>query len=124
MSNNYQFLQGFEDVYLEDSFVLGIHERNNRFIVEGEFALLEGHPHYSKPKKGEAHCYLKGAIEFGNASKVTWHKKGSHVFTDADNEIDLGNIDMFHYEIGKYLLSGDWGEVEIWSDIPRILIHL
>ena len=114
MSNYYDW-EGFADIYLEDSFVLGIDESSSEvsFIVEA--VLTEGHPLYTPPESDEQYCYKKGKIVFQGLKCVKWISRNETSFTDVSGKEDYGNIDVFQLTNDQYLMSGDWGELEVTS---------
>ena len=116
--SNYHEWDAFKDVYLEDSFVLDIHESDKELSIFIEAVLTERHPLYSKPNKNEQYCYKKCKIIFTNCSSINWITKNIIPTTDADGSIDYGNVDRFVLTNDQYELSGDWGEVHI--DSPSV----
>lgn len=119
--NKYYDWDSFKDVYLEDSFVLDIDEIGNKICFTVDIVLSENHPLYLPPKKNEEYCYKKGKIIFQNVISSTWLKRNKHAITDANNEIDYGNIDIFERIEEGYYLTGDWGQVIIDSWAPEIV---
>jgi len=91
----YQDFAGFENVYLEDSYVLDI--RIKPYVVE--FFLLvvltEQHPLYGTPPATEQYCYRQALLQFTNVERVTWIMKSLVQYTDAEGNVDYGNIDEF-----------------------------
>ena len=114
MSSYYNW-EDFADIYLEDSFVLSIVESFNEISFVVEVALTENHPLYTPPKNDEQYCYRKGRIIFQDLKHVKWISRSEAPFTDASGEEDYGNIDVFQLSNEQYLLSGDWGELEVIS---------
>jgi len=110
--------EDFENIYLEDSYVLGIYESPIQLIFEVEIVLHEKHPLYTLPKPNEQYCYKKGKIIFDGVKSVNWIKKSNMSYTDPDGEIDYGNIETFELKNNRFHLIGDWGEVEIESKQP------
>jgi len=113
--NNYYNWPEFESIYLEDSFVKGISEYNDRLTFSLEIVLKDNHPRYELPKKGERYCYKNGEIVFSEIDKIIWIEKNMHQYKDANNEIDYGNIDELSYseESEEYKVTGDWGHLRI-----------
>lgn len=120
MSKYYEW-DNFKDIYLEDSFVLGIEESENQVSFTVEMVLTEEHPMYSPPHNGEQYCYKKGKIIFQELKAVKWLNRNMQPFTDANNSEDYGNIDSFQSSSEGYHLSGDWGEVIINSSPPKVV---
>jgi len=120
MSQYYEW-ENFKDIYLEDSFVLGIDESEKQISFTVEMVLTEKHPLYKPPCEGEQYCYEKGKIVFQDLKSVEWLNRNMQPFTDADNSEDFGNIDFFASSSAGYHLSGDWGEVMINSAHPKVV---
>lgn len=120
MTVEYYSFQGFENVFLEDSFVLNI--KTSQILAEFlvEIILTEKHRLYSKPKPNEVYCYKKAKISFPKIENIVWIEVNICPSIDANNEVDFGNIDSFFYENDFYNISGDWGEVKIQSQSPTI----
>jgi len=114
MSNYYEW-SDFKDIYLEDSYVLGIEESDTEFIFIVEMVLKENHPRYTSPNPGEQYCYKKGKIVFQELESIEWISRNTQLFTDANDSEDYGNIDLFNLSIEGYHLVGDWGEVKVHS---------
>ena len=101
------------DIYLEDSFVLDLIEGEDSIEFELEAVLTKEHPNYHPPRPNEQHCYKKMVLRLGNCSNVNWIRKSLRTSTDANGEIDFGNIDHFIFTKNQLHLSGDWGEVRL-----------
>lgn len=110
---NYYNLKGFENVYLEDSYVLDIESDEHSVRILLEAVLTEEHPQYTSPLPNEQYCYRKARIVFKDAEKVIWTRKNMRRYTDATGEVDYGNIDTFFSDEGRYHLAGAWGELDI-----------
>lgn len=110
---NYYEINDFENLYLEDSFVLGIETSSEGVVFIMDFVLTERHPNYSQPSPEENYCYCKGRIKFIKPNFVNWISRNDSNFIGKDHESDLGNIDSFFFDGDKFVLSGDWGELEI-----------
>lgn len=120
MSKYYEW-DNFNNIYLEDSFVLGIDESEKQVSFTLEMVLTEDHPMYSPPRKDEQYCCKKGKIVFQDLKGVRWLNKNMQPFTDANESKDYGNIDSFELSSEGYHLLGDWGEVIINSSEPRVV---
>jgi hypothetical protein len=119
----YENFPGFEHVYLEDSYVLGIDTTLQTVTIDMDVVLIETHPLYKKPPLNEQYCYRKGQIIFPNCKEVKWIEKSMFPFTDATGEVDYGNIDSFVLIDGRYEIEGDWGRLDIISDSPILEIQ-
>ena len=118
----YYELEGFEEVYLKDSWVLGLEETEDKIEFQMETILTETHPLYTAPKEDEQYCYRKARVVFPNVKGTIWHERclDKARSYDKDGTADYGNIDSFIEKGGAYHLEGDWGEVTIVSDAPEI----
>lgn len=116
----YSRLSGLENLFLEDSYVLDILEGNSEVKFSMEFVFTEAHPLYQAPNEGEQYCYHKGYLVFENVSHFNKFCRTPTEYTDANNEVDLGNIETFSSLGGRFVLSGDWGELDIQSESPKI----
>ena len=120
-------IDAFRNIYLEDSYVIGIKESEGCIIFYMEFVLSAAHSCYSEPLSNEQYCYKKEAIEFKGCSSINWLKRTKQAFTDQNSNVDLGNIDIFVRRGAVNQLEGDWGEVEITNsqrDIIVLIEHL
>jgi len=106
-------LPGFEHLYLEDSYVLGLEEPADELVFLMEFVLTETNPVYQPPRPDEQYCYRKGRIRFDGIKAVEWLRRDFKPGTDADGCVDYGNIDVFLSYDNVFELEGNWGEVRI-----------
>ncbi len=120
MKITYEKFNGFENIFLEDSFVLEITEKSNEIKFLMELVLAQTHPMYSKPKPNEIYCYKKAELLFPNAKEINWIEKTLMPSKDATGEIDYGNIDELYLENGIYCIWGDFGHLELKSSEPQI----
>ncbi len=120
MRLDYFNFPGFENIYLEDSYVLEIKTNSTSVEILLEAVLTEQHSLYTNPNSNEQYCYKKIVIHFPDAESVIWIDRKMISYTDANGEIDFGNIDEFYLENDFYRLSGDWGELKIKSGKPII----
>ena len=119
----YFSLNGLEDVYLEDSYVLAVKQSDDAIQFKLDLVLRESHPQYKTPEKNEQYCYRKAKLVFNNMRKIDWLKSQSQEYFDANGDVDYGNIDEFYAEGNQYYLSGDWGKIRIVSDQPELIIN-
>ncbi|WP_236573715.1 hypothetical protein [Nocardia caishijiensis] len=103
------------DLYLEDSYVVGIFEDSSEVRFSLEAVVRPGSPYYRDPRPGEQYCYRNGDLVFGNIRNVHWITRSPHAYRDATGTEDLGNIDCLIERNGVYDVEGDWGRVEITS---------
>jgi hypothetical protein len=116
----YDELPGLEHLYLEDSFVLGIDEREGGIAFTLEAVLTEDHRCYHPPEPGEQYCYARVVLTFAKASAVEWLERSDHVFTDPDGTQDLGGIDFLRWDGDRYDIAGDWGHLRFRSAPPEV----
>ena len=120
--NNYFEIDDLRNIYLEDSFVLNIAEKNSEIKYDVEFVLTENHPLYSEPLETEMHCYRKGVLLFKGVSSVIWENRVDKHFVDKNDEIDYGNIDCFSFSEQNFNLSGDWGVISFQADSVNVVM--
>jgi hypothetical protein len=116
--HTYADIPGLSDVFLEDSFVLGLEETDNELRFQLDLILLRGHPLYRTPRPNEQYCFRRAQLRFPAVRRATWHERTFVPYTDATNTVDYGNIYDFHAIDAVYHLSGAWGNVEIESAPP------
>ncbi len=121
MSISYEKINGFQNIYLEDSYVLGIEIRYDIVKFYLDFVLTPEHEFYTPPKEGEQYCYKKGIIIFDKVTKIQWSDIKGILSTDTDGSIDYGNIDTFVFNDGLYILDGDWGNMELEAQSVNIV---
>ena len=120
MRLDYFNFEGFENIYLEDSYVLEIKTNSTSVEILLEAVLTEQHSLYTNPRENEHYCCKKIVIHFPDVEGVIWIDRKMIPNTDANGEIDFGNIDEFYLENDFYRLSGEWGELKIKSAKPTI----
>ncbi|MEG5139065.1 MULTISPECIES: hypothetical protein [unclassified Microcoleus] len=117
---NYWQFPGFENIYLEDSYVLSINAKTSIQILL-EAVLTENHSLYTQPLPGEQYCYRRMTINFPHPQTYDLVVNNISPIADPDGSIDYGNIDEFFRADSKYYLRvGEWGELTIVSDPPMI----
>ena len=118
---SYDELPGFEDVYLEDSWVLGVVESADGLRLDLDLVLREQHPKRTPPKPDEMHCYVSAAVVFASPRHVEWTKQPDRPAGDASGELDWGNIDSFEWDGSSHALEGGWDAVIVEIDPPQLL---
>jgi hypothetical protein len=119
-NDTYTSLPGFENVYLEDSWVLDIEAHPARLTFKLEVVLTPEHPLYAPPRPDEQYCYRASTITFANVRALTWTDQGQPPAVDASGEADFGHIDSFIVAAGHCRLEGDWGQIKVESDPPAL----
>lgn len=120
MSTDYWELPGLEQVYLEDSWVLGIEVDQQHAAFQLELVLTQDHPRYQPPRPGEQYCYAPARLVFEGAEQVELRPSGAPPATDASGEQDLGHIDTLRQVDGEYIATGDWGALRVGGGRVRI----
>ncbi len=120
MKKNYDNFKDFENIYLEDSFILEVIENSSQLKFIMEVVLTTNNSLYSKPKQNEVHCYKNAKIVFANVKEIDWKEKDLSPSKDASGEIDYGNIHELYFEDGYYYIFADIGELKIKSVEPKI----
>ena len=118
---NYWQLPGFENIYLEDSYVLSINANTISIQILLEAVLTENHPLYTPALSGEQYCYRQMTVNFPHPQTYDLVLNNISAIADPDGSVDYGNIDDFFMEDDKYYLRGEWGELTIVSDPPRLV---
>lgn len=108
----------FENVDLEDSWVLNWHVNTERqqLIFDLEASLWEGHQYYTAPLPEEYTCYKNAQLIFDNVSNIDGLLSMENVkpTVDSDGSTDYGNIEGLRQgEKGIYKLDGEFGEVTV-----------
>ena len=114
---NYWQFPGFENIYLEDSYVLSINAKTSIQILL-EAVLTENHPLYTQALPGEQYCYGRMTVNFPHLQTYDLVLNNISPIADPDGSVDYGNIDDFFMVDDKYYLRGEWGELTIVSDPP------
>ncbi len=109
----YWEIPGLQEIYLEDSYVLGIREDGHELAFDMEFVLREGHALFEAPGPERQYCYRRGSLIFRGVEATKWIERRSVASWDASGEQDLGNIDSLINESGWFKLEGDWGSVHL-----------
>lgn len=117
---NYWQFPGFENIYLEDSYVLSINAKTS-IQIPLEAVLTENHSLYTQPLPGEQYCYRRMTVNFPHPQTYDLVLNNISPIADPDGSVDYGNIDEFFMADGKYYLTGEWGELTIVSDPPLLL---
>lgn len=116
----YWLLPGFEDLYLEDSWVLSIRPSESTLTLEVELVLRESHPLFRAPRPGEQYCYRRGRIRFEDVTELSWSGHGSSPATDVTGEQDLGSLDEFEVLGCAFTVGGDFGRIKVVSRQPTV----
>ncbi len=120
----YNTIDDLHDIYLEDSFVLGIHEGEDVLFFDLDVVLTEEHPLYRQPPEDMRYCYRTARLAFSGDLHVTWIERNLTARNVADDgSVDLGEIDGFDCGPDGYYLDGEWGAVKITCRQVRLLFR-
>ena len=75
MNVPYCDLPGFDEVYLEDSFVTQLIETEEEVSFLLDLVLREAHPRYSLPPPDEQYCFRLARLTFANPKRVVWRRR-------------------------------------------------
>lgn len=118
--SDYTSIPGFEDVYLQDGWILSIRAEPGSVVLDLDVVLNEAHPAYAPPVPGEQYCY-RGTIRFERVESLTWTRQSLVVpALDASGEQDFGSINEFEIRRGQYAIEGDFSRLEITSSRPTM----
>jgi len=105
--------QDLAEVYLEDSFVLGLDAGPNTVTMRIELVLREGHPLYRPPIAGEQYCYATARFLYSDVKSLTWRMPTGPPATDATGEADYGGLEQYTINDDCHHFVGEIGEVDI-----------
>lgn len=123
MHDNHQSFPDFENVSLEDSYVLDIAVHPGVLTLKLDLLLLPGHPRYRAPLPGERACFRPGTVVFSFVRDLRW--TGQSVIKaaiDASGSADFGSVDSLFMIEDSYKILGDWGEISVQSDAPSLSV--
>jgi hypothetical protein len=118
--SDYWALPGFDQIYLEDSWVLGVTAAPGTVTFDLEVVLREGHPDYVAPGPNQNYCYRRASIRFGGVTALSWTEQGRPPATDSSREIDFGSIDTLTVAEEGHVVEGDFGRMLIRAGLPTI----
>ncbi len=119
-SRPYYEIPGFEELGLEDSWVMAIQKDGSGIVFDVDFALCLNHPFFAPPLPDEVNSFRRGHIRFSEPSAVIWHRKTMTPNYDLTGEADFGNFDSFYFSGNCFHLDGEWGEFEVISASPIV----
>jgi hypothetical protein len=117
----YDQLPGLEHLYLEDSYLLAVHEDGDELRLDIEAVMTEQHPRFTPRKPHETYSYLRVAIVFIEPRSVDWLERSMKPITDPDGETDYGNIDSFTFDQDRYEITGEWGHIVLHGTAPVVI---
>ena len=109
----YYELSVLEQIYLEDSFVLGVEVLPGTVKIQLDLVLREGHPSYVVPGAGEQYCFWKAVLKLEEVSEVTWHMPTGAPAIDASGDIEYGGIDSYEVDGSVHRIVGEIGVLAI-----------
>lgn len=119
----YAEIAEFSSFYLEDSYVLGITATPGYLRLDLDIVLTTDHPEYNRDHPGEQHCYRRGYLNFQGVTHLLWEGQGIRPASDADGEVDYGNVDSWTIEDGnRHLIVGDFGQISLVARTAEIVL--
>jgi hypothetical protein len=109
----YYELPGLEQIYLEDSFVLGVEILPGTVRVRLDVVLREGHQSYVAPGADEQYCFRKGVLRLEEVAEVTWRMPTGPPAIDASGDTDYGGIDSYEVDDSVHRIMGEIGELSV-----------
>ena len=109
-------IDAFDDILLEDTFVLSWCRGADSLTFQVLASLLQSHPEASLPPDGDWACYRHGQIQFTGVSAVAGLLPQESVVpcTDPDGSVDFGCIDELSLiRSGEYRIAGEFGVVTV-----------
>ena len=109
-------IEAFDNILLEDTFVLSWRQDNDSLRFEVLASLLQSHPDALPPADGEWACYRPGIIQFSGVSAIRGLLPQESVVptTDPDGSVDYGTIDgLALVGPGEYRVAGEFGVVTV-----------
>jgi hypothetical protein len=130
-ANYTEFEGGFNQVVLEESFVLNVKTTMSFVEIPMNFAVNENYPLYTPPEidpelepdEQPQYTYRRGRIFFPNMEEVRWQSRIQPYIDPASGSVDYGAIDYFYRMDGRYYLAGYWGEMDLISGPPILEIE-
>lgn len=115
---SYNKLAGFEDVYLEDSVVImAVYSPDIYFDIRT--ALCNTHRNFVASSSAESNMLLM-RLTFNNTRSYKWLHRNFRCPVVTENGLDYGYI---HFEKTEdhYLVDGNLGALEVYSDTPTLV---
>lgn len=108
-------LEIFKGIDLNDSFILGWQAEGQRLSFDIELSVWPASEYYENPKEGAYTCYRRALLVFDQIEKCSGllSMDDAPRSTDASGEIDYGNIDRLVVIGNRYIVEGDFGQVEV-----------
>jgi hypothetical protein len=117
-----QEFDALRDIYLEDSWVLGVDLTDGGLLFDLDAVLTPEHPAFRGARPDEQYDYRRSRM-IVSGNDMTYEPSQSPGFRDASGELDYGNIDSFTMTVdGAWLLEGHWGRASVRE--PRVQLDL
>ncbi len=120
--NYTEFEGGFNQLVLEESFVLNLKTTMSFVDFTINFAVNEHYPLPTQPEEDFDYAYRKGRIFFPNMEQVRWQSRIQPYIDPGTGSVDYGAIDYFYKDEEGYHLAGYWGEIDIVCGSPILEI--
>ena len=89
-----QHIDPLADLYLDDSYFLGVTAVGTNLRFRVLFVLETDHPLYAPPKPGEQRCYREGDVVATRPHVLSWTAHRPVIMTDPDGTFDFGSIQI------------------------------
>lgn len=119
---SYLSIPALSAVVLEESWVLRIEATPGVVTFYAEFVLTPEHPEYAPPTGDEQFSYLVGRLSLRGIRELSWRNQGAPPARDANNEEDLGHIDVFEWSRGRFQVGGDWGQMTVLGETISVTL--
>lgn len=125
MNLNWNQLELFKGIDLNDSFVLSWVQEADLLCFELEASIWPESAYYSKPEDNEYTCYRKATLMFKGVQSIVGLKPIESVpsTTDLDGTVDFGNIATLSQTENGFRLSGAFGSVDIVGGELHFEVH-
>lgn len=125
MSMDWNHIEIFKGIDLNDSFVLNWSEESDQLQFNLEASIWPESKYYTEPENGEYTCYRKATIMFKCVQSITGLKPMESALSSADlnGTIDFGNIETLSQTENGYHISGDFGSVNIIGGELHFEVH-
>ena len=112
---NWEVMEIFKGIDLNDSFVLSWRQGTHELTFELEASIWPESKYYEKPRIDEYTCYKSAELSFKNIKELSGLLEMNQVkaATDDSGEKDYGNIDNLEENSEGFLVEGDFGSVSI-----------
>ncbi len=105
----YHEMETFQDVHLEESFVLSVTATPGRLTFYLDAYILNDSPLWRPPKPNEVGWWLGAVLSFGGVSDLHWTDGDGPPARDATGAYDYGNIHSLSADGDRWTIHGEAG---------------